>query len=125
MHSLIENLVQIVLKLSKDVRQLWEESEYLKYHVNTITTSVPTLLVHARKPSAQRSGALVNDIPPPSAAASADSVGADAGSKSYKDVLLTGLNPEVFVVDSEGFTTVNYKNTPTSMAPSVNTVKHR
>jgi hypothetical protein len=38
---------------------------------------------------------------------------------------LTGLKPEVFVVNSEGFTTVNYKETPTSMAASVNTVNHR
>jgi hypothetical protein len=51
--------------------------------------------------------------------------GVDAGCKSYKDVLSTGLKPKVAIVESEGFTTVTYKRTPTSIAPSVNIIKHR
>jgi hypothetical protein len=110
-HNLVENLVQKILKLSEDVQQLRKDIEYLKYHSNKITTSVPTSSVRARKPSAQGSITLPDDVPPPSAAASADcsvSAGAraDAGSKSYKDVLSTGLKPRVAVVESEGFTTV-------------------
>jgi hypothetical protein len=100
-----------------------------KHNANRITTSVSTPSVHAGKPSTQGSSTLVNDVPPHSATSSAvcsASAGADAGYMSYKDVLSAGQKPKVSVVDSEGFTTVNYKKKKSaSVTLTVNAVKHR
>jgi hypothetical protein len=51
-HNLVENLVQMVLKLSEDVQQLRKDNEY---HLNKIATSAPTPPVPAMKSSFQES----------------------------------------------------------------------
>jgi hypothetical protein len=127
-HKLVDNLVQMVLKLSKDVQLLRKDNEYLKYHLNKLAYSAPTPAVPAMKPSIQGPSTLVYNDPAHKAADLAlcsASTDADAGSKSYKDILSAGLKPKVSGVDSEGFTTVSYKKKPTSGTPSVNTVRQR
>jgi hypothetical protein len=118
------SLVQMVLKLSEDVQLLRKDNEDLKYHFNKIATSAPTPAVPAMKLSIT----LVYNDPAHKAADPAlcsASTDADAGSKSYKDILSAGLKPKVSGVDSEVFTTVSYKNKPTSGTPSVNTGRQR
>ncbi|KDR12811.1 hypothetical protein L798_13273 [Zootermopsis nevadensis] len=113
-HNLVENLVQMVLKLSEDVQQLQKDNDYLKFHHNKITCGGTTTLVY----SVPANKAM--DTVPRSA-----STVADVGSKSYKDVLSAGLKPKVSSVDTEGFTTVNHKKKSSSGMPSANIVKQR
>jgi hypothetical protein len=127
-HKLVENLVQMVLKLSEDVQLLRKDNEYLKCHLNKIATCAPTPAVPAMKLSFQGPSNLVYNDPANNAthpALCSASTDADAGSKSYKDILSAGLKPTVSGVDSEGFTTVSYKKKPTSETHSVNTVRQR
>jgi hypothetical protein len=125
-HKLVDNLVQMVLKFSEDVQLLRKDNEYLKYNLNKLASSAPTPAVPALKPSIQGPSTLVYNDPARKAAnptLCSASTHADAVSKSYKDILSAGLKPKVSGVDSEGFTTVSYKNKPTAGMPSVNTVR--
>jgi hypothetical protein len=122
-HKLVDNLVQMVLKLSEDVQLLRKDKEYLKYRLNKLASSALTPAVPAMQPSIQGPITLVyNDLAHDTAdpALCSASTNADAGSKSYEDILSAGLKPKVSGVDSEGFTTVSYKKKPTSQTPSVN-----
>jgi hypothetical protein len=129
-HNLVENLVQMVLKLSEDFQQLRRDNEYLRYHLNKRYYQCTYSIGTCCETISQGVSTLPDDVPPPSTAASADSsasagAGADTGSKSYKDVLSTGLKPKVSDADCDGFTTMSYKTKPTSGTPSVNTVRQR
>jgi hypothetical protein len=127
-HKLVDNLVQMVLKLSENVQLLRKDNEFLKYNLNKLAASAPAPAVPAMQPSIQGPSTLVYNDPEHKAADPAlcsVSTNADAGSKSYKDILSAGLKPKVYGVDSEGFTTVSYKKKPTSEIPSVNTVRQR
>jgi hypothetical protein len=127
-HKLVDNLVQMGLKLSEDVQLLRKDNEYLKYHLKKLASSAPAPAVPAMQPSIQGASTLVyNDLAHKAAdpALCSAFTNADAGSKSYKDILSAGLKPKVSGMDSEGFTTVSYKKKPTSGMPSVNTVRQR
>ncbi|KDR17953.1 hypothetical protein L798_08171 [Zootermopsis nevadensis] len=121
-HKLVENLVQMVLKLSEDVQLLRKDNGYLKSQLAKLASCAPAPAV---PPSIQKPSSLVYDDAAHKAADPAlcsASTSADAGSKSYKDILSAGLKPKVSGAESEDFITVSYKKKPTSVMPSVNTV---
>ncbi|KDR11797.1 hypothetical protein L798_14176 [Zootermopsis nevadensis] len=127
-HKIIDNLVQMVFKLSEDVQLLRKDNEYWKNHLSKLASSAPTPAAPATKSSIQGTTPLVHNDPAHKAKdavpCSASTV-ADAGSKSYKDVLSAGLKPKVSSVDTEGFTTVSHKKKPSSGTPSANTIRQR
>jgi hypothetical protein len=60
-HSLVENLVQVVLKLSENLHQLRKVNEYLKFHLNRFIINVPGPSVHAIRPSPSAQGSCTSD----------------------------------------------------------------
>lgn len=125
-HNLVENLVQLVLKLSEDVQQLRKDNEYLKEQLSSSTPCAP-LHVAERKSSSQRSSTAPSRKVPEPSDNSTSACAADVGVKSYKDVALTGLHTTETPtqVDTEGFITVHRKRKPNPGTPVVHATKQR
>jgi hypothetical protein len=122
--SFVTILFRWFLKLSEDAQQLRKDNEYPEYHLNKTATNAPTISTcHEIILQGVKYFSLRRSAPEPAICSA--STGADARPKSYKDVLSTGLKPQVSGLHSGGSTTVSNKKKPASGTPLVNTVKQR
>jgi hypothetical protein len=132
MNNLVENVLQMVLKLTEEVEELRKENEFLKSTVSKIVAAVPISLVQTSSSAhcEPLSSAAVTDVPVHVSMSSMSSVltSAESGVKSYRDVVTAGLQCKEFPgpVTGDGFITVTHKKKSNQVTSVITSIKqHR
>jgi hypothetical protein len=125
-NNLVENILQMVLKLTEEVQELRKDNEILKSSLHKIAAAVPVTMEHVciSELCGSSTAATATDIPTQKASASKVPTSAESEVKSYRDVASAGLQ-SAGQIDSDSFKIMTNEKRSTQVTPVATTVNQR